>query len=278
MALSAAIPEIMEYRGIWGLMAAEVLTDNDEDGYTTGEPFAIAAVAEIGKAPDGSSESHYYNNIPGVVIDSEGADTISITSAALSLEVKAKLSGQYFDDATGSWIETPAKKKYFAIGYKTQDTSGNWVYVWRLKGKFSPLQETNSTRDNGTSANNQALVYTGIYTTATFEKTDGEPSKGVNSPEEKIDAATWFDAVVTPDTLSTGPSVTEYSLTITEAADTTVTVIRNGKKLASGAKIYEGDQLRISVEGGTLEVNSDEWFSGDIHVVSGNVTVVSTAS
>lgn len=278
MALSASIPEILEYRGIWGLMAAEVLTDNDDDGYTTGEPFAIAAVAEIAKAVDGSSESHFYNNIPGVVVDSEGADTITITAAALSLEVKAKLCGQQFDDATGSWIETPAQKKYFAIGYKTQDTDGNWVCVWRLKGKFSPLQETNATRDNGTTANNQPLTYTGIFTTATFEKTGGEPAKGVNSPEDKIDADTWFSAVVTPDTLSTGPSVTEYSLTITEAADTTVSVVRNGKKLASGAKIYEGDQLRISVEGGTLEVNSDEWFSGDIHVVSGNVTVVSTAS
>ena len=276
MALSASIPEIVEYRGIWGLMAAEVLTDNDDDGYTTGEPFAIAAVAEIAKAVDGSSESHFYNNIPGVVVDSEGADTISITAAALSLEVKAKLCGQYFDDATGSWIETPAKKKYFAIGYKTQDTDGNWVYVWRLKGKFSPLQETIATRDNGTTANNQPLTYTGIYTTHVFDK-DNSPAKGVNSPEAKIDADTWFDAVVTPDTLSTGPSVTEYSLTITEAADTTVSVVRNGKKLASGAKIYEGDQLRISVEGGTLEVNSDDWFSGDIHVVSGNVTVVSTA-
>ena len=277
MALSAAIPEILEYRGIWGLMAAEVLTDNDDDGYTTGEPFAIAAVAEIAKAVDGSSESHFYNNIPGAVVDSEGADTITITAAALSLEVKAKLSGQYYDDATGAWIETPAAKKYFAIGYKTQDTDGNWVYVWRLKGKFSPLQETNATRDNGTTANNQPLTYTGIYTTHVFDK-DNSPAKGVNAPEARIDADTWFDAVVTPDTLSTGPSVTEYSLTITEAADTTVSVVRNGKALASGAKIYEGDQLKISVTGGTIVVNSDEWFSGDIHVVAGNVTVVSTAS
>ena len=277
MALSASIPEILEYRGIWGLMAAEVLTDNDDDGYTTGELFAIAAVAEIAKTVDGSSESHFYNNIPGVVVDSEGADTLSITAAALSLEVKAKLCGQYFDDATGSWIETPAQKKYFAIGYKTQDTDGNWVYVWRLKGKFAPLQETNATRDNGTGANNQPLTYTGIYTTHVFEK-DNSPAKAINSPEDKIDAETWFDTVVTPDTLSTGPSVTEYSLTITEAADTSVSVVRNGKKLASGAKIYEGDQLRISVEGGTIVVNSDEWFSGDIHVVAGNVTVVSTAS
>jgi hypothetical protein len=72
--------------------------------------------------------------------------------------------------------------------------------------------------------------------------------------------------------------VTTYTLTITQAADTEVTVLRNGKKLASGATLYEGDQLQISCVGGTLEVNSDDWFSGDIHVVASNVTVVSTAS
>lgn len=277
MALPTAIPEIVEYRGIWGLVAAEVLTDNDEDGFTTGDVFAIAAVAEIAKTVDGSSESHFYNNIPGVVIDSEGADTINITAAAIPLEVRAKIEGKEFDDDTGALIDTPAEKKYFAIGYKTQDSNDNWVYVWRLKGKFSPLADTNATRDNGTGANNQPLVYTGIMTTHNFEK-NGKPSKGMYVPGERIDEDAFFAEVVTPDTLSVDPSVTTYTLSITQAADTTVTVLRNGKKLAAGATLYEGDQLKISVEGGTLTVNSDEWFSGDIHVVSGNVAVVSTAS
>ena len=277
MSLSANLPEILEYRGVWGLVAAEVLTDNDDDGYTTGDVFAIAAVAEIVKTVDGSSEAHYYNNIPAVVVDSEGPDTIAIIAAAIPLEVKAKIGGQYFDDDTGALIETPPVKKYFALGYKTQDSAGNWVYVWRLKGKFAPLSETNSTRDNGTGANNQPLTYTGIQTTHEFEKT-GSSAKAINAPEAKIDADSWFNTVVTPDTLSADPALTVYQLTITQATDTTVTVTRNGRQLASGAKLYEGDQLRISVEGGTVAVNSDEWFSGDIHVVGSDVTVVSTAS
>ncbi len=282
MALTTAIPDIVEYRGIWGLVAAEVLTDNDEDGYTTGDVFAIAAVAEIAKSVDGSSESHYYNNVPGVVIDSEGADTISITAAAIPLEARAKIEGKGFDNATGAMLDTPPKKKYFAIGYKTQDSNGKWQYVWRLKGKFAPLADTAATRDNGTGANNQPLTYTGIYTTHIFEKggEDGEPapSKGIVVPEDDIDTESFFNSVVTPDTLEPSSSVTSYTLTINQATDTVVTVTRSGNKLESGATIYAGDQLKISVEGGTIVVNSDEWFSGDIHVVAGNVTVVSTAS
>ena len=57
-----------------------------------------------------------------------------------------------------------------------------------------------------------------------------------------------------------------------------MSVKRNGVELANGATIYAGDELQITVTGGTCTVNSDAWFSGDIHVVSGNTAVVSTAS
>ena len=42
---SRALQEIVEYRGVEGLVAAEILTDNDDDGYTFGDVFAIAGVA-----------------------------------------------------------------------------------------------------------------------------------------------------------------------------------------------------------------------------------------
>lgn len=112
MALSANIPEIVEYRGVWGLVAAEVLTDDDTSGYTTGDVFAIAATSEISKSVDGSSEAHYYNNVPAVVIDSEGPDTITIQAAAIPLEVQAEISGQQFDSATSAWMDREVNGLY----------------------------------------------------------------------------------------------------------------------------------------------------------------------
>ena len=46
--MSKELEEIVEYRGVEDLVAAEVLTDNNKtgEGYTTGEVFAIAGVAE----------------------------------------------------------------------------------------------------------------------------------------------------------------------------------------------------------------------------------------
>ena len=64
MSLSATLQEIHEYRGVEGLVAAEVLTDDDTSGYTTGSVFAIAGVAEISRSTDSSNEPHYYDNIP----------------------------------------------------------------------------------------------------------------------------------------------------------------------------------------------------------------------
>ena len=58
---SPNLQEIVEYRGVEGLVAAEVLTDDGTNGYTTGDVFAIAGVAEISRTTDSSNEAHYYD-------------------------------------------------------------------------------------------------------------------------------------------------------------------------------------------------------------------------
>ena len=149
------------------------------------------------------------------------------------------------------------------------------MYVWRYKGTFNIPDQTNTTENDGTDANGQEIVYTGISTTHKFAKTGkGAKAMVVDVAKELADVSNFFDQVTTPDSLT---GATAYTLTITQAEGTTVTVMRNGVALATGATIYDGQQLQISVTGGTVEVNDDAWFSGDIHVVGGNVTVVSTA-
>ena len=273
---SSALQEIVEYRGVEGLVAAEVLTDDDNEGYTTGSVFAIAGVAEISKTTDSSNEAHYYDNIPAVVVSNTSSDTVTITASAIPLDVLATITGQNYDQTTGSLIEGPRDLKYFAIGYKTKKTNGDEMYVWRYKGTFNIPDQTNSTENNSTDANGQEIVYTGISTTHKFTKT-GKGSKAlvVDVAKNLADVSDFFEDVVTPDTLTAN---TAYTLTITQASNTTITVKKNGVTLANNASIYEGDQLLITVTGGTVTVNSDPFISGDIHVVSGNTTVVSTAS
>lgn len=273
---SANLQEIVEYRGVEGLVAAEVTNDDNNTGYVTGQVFAIAGVAEISKTTDSSNEAHYYDNIPAVVVSNTSSDTVTISVSAIPFDVLAMITGQNYDETTGALIEGPRDLKYFALGYKTKKTNGDEVYVWRYKGTFNIPDQTNSTENDSTDANGQELTYTGISTTHKFTKTGkGAKALVVDTSKGLADVSDFFENVTTPDTLTGN---TAYTLSITQATDTTVTVTRNGTALSSGANIYQGDVLTISVTGGTITVNSTPFISGNMHVVSGNVTVVSTAS
>ena len=202
MSLSSTLSEIVEYRGVEGLVAAEVLSDDNESGsgYAVGDVFAIAGVAEISKSVEQNSEAHYYDNMAAIVIDSVGADEITISASALPIEVQAKLTGQTYDSEKGALIEGEATRPYFALGYKTQKTDGSDVYVWRYKGKFTLGDETNTTKDDGTDANGQELTYTGINTTHKFAANNNKGAKAlvVDDGLGLAVVSSFFDTVTTP--------------------------------------------------------------------------------
>lgn len=194
--------EIFEYRGVEGLVYAEVTKDDDES-YTTGDVKELAGVAELGRTTETSSEPHYYDNVPAVVVSSTGSDEVTCTVSAIPLSVLADITGQHYDTTLGVLIEGERETKYFALGYKTKKTNGKEVYVWRYKGQFSIPDSTHATEDDGTDANGQEITYTGISTTHKFTKT-GKRAKAMNVDLEadKADVSTFFDTVTTPDTLT----------------------------------------------------------------------------
>lgn len=197
------MPKIEEYRGIRGLVCAEVTTDTSET-FACGTAFAVCGVAELSRTTETSSEAHYYDNVPAVVIDSTGSDEVTITGSAIPFDVLAKITGQYYDSDTGMYVEGERDSKYFAIGYITEMTDGTEVYVWRLKGKFNVPDSTHSTKNDGTDANGQELVFTGINTTHKFTAT-GKTAKAVNvdtSVNDDVVESTFFGTVQTPDTVS----------------------------------------------------------------------------
>ena len=279
--MNSQLQEIVEYRGVEGLVAAEVLTDNNDpnEGYTTGEVFAIAGVAEASRTTETSDEAHYYDNMPAVVITSTGKDEVTFNVSAIPLDVLAKITGQVYDDTTGGLIEGTREAKYFAVGYRTKKTNGDEVVVWRYKGTFAIPDTDNVTEDDGTDANGQELVYTGISTTHKFAKNKNKGAKAFNVDASKglADLSTFFDKVTTPDELQPITPV-GFKLHITQAEDTVVTVTRDGTELANGADLAAGDELVISVTGGTITVNGITFASGSTQVVAGDITVVSTAT
>lgn len=199
--------KIVEFRGVKGLVYAEVTADTAEN-FTTGTVKQLAGVAEIQRTTESSNESHYYDNIPAVVVSSTGAEELTVTASAIDLETLADITGQVYDQATGMFVEQERTPKYFAIGYETEDTDGNSRYVWRLKGMFSVADETHSTINDGTDANGQELTYTGVSTIHEFTKT-GASAKAVviDTSVNNVPASTFFGSVQTPDTIAPAPAV-----------------------------------------------------------------------
>ena len=194
---------ITEYRGVERLVYAEV-TEDSEDAYTTGTVKSLAGVATISKTTASSTEAHYYDNAPKIVISAEGADTVTLTVSAIPLDVLADITGQTWDSTHGAIIEGPRTQKHFAIGYETKRTDGSKVFVWRLKGMFDIPDTTSNTEDDGTDADGQELTYTGVETTHLFTAT-GKGARSVVADDGLglADTSTWFNAVVTPDTIQT---------------------------------------------------------------------------
>lgn len=193
--------KIVDWRGIRGLVAAELLTD-DADGCTYGDPFAVCGTSTLSKTTETSSAKKYYDNVPAIVIQATGGDEVSIEGSAIPFDVLAKLMGEYYDETTGMYVEGEPTTKYFAIGYITKKTDGSEVFVWRLKGTFSYPETEHATEDDGTESTGNTVVFTGVNTQHKFAKT-GKTAKAVNVPAEKYTAgeADFFETVQTPDTI-----------------------------------------------------------------------------
>ena len=191
----------IEHRGVRDVIAAEVITDTIEK-FECGEPFSLIWVSELTRETSNSSETHYYDNVPAIVLDSTGADTVNVEGSAMELPVVAKITGQFYDEAIGMFIEGERESKYYALGYVTKDTSGEEVFVWRLKGKFGIPSETHATENDGTDANGQQLTYTGINTVHKFAKR-GKSERAVNLYKSKcpLSEEEFFSTVQTPDTV-----------------------------------------------------------------------------
>lgn len=195
-----------EYRGIENLVVAKLTETTDETGNVTASyatPQRLAGVQAISGEVSESSETHYYDNMPAVVVDSEGADTYTLTVSVPDNKIRALIEGLKYDEATGALIGTQKEKSYFAIGFIAEKTSGIKEYNWIYKGKFTGGNKTHNTKNDGTDTSNFEYTFTSIATNVSFEKAGNKPCKYLSVEESsKVDLSKFFDKVTTPDELT----------------------------------------------------------------------------
>ena len=249
------MPNIVEYRGAEGLVYAKV-TQDDSNGFATGTVKPLAGLAQVNKSTNSSDETHYYDNIAAVVISSDGADTITLNVSAIPLEVQAEIYGQYYDENTGMLVEQEREPNYFALGYITQDTNGNDIYVWRMKGRFGIADVSSSTKNDGTDASGQELTFTGIKTIHKFSKT-GKPASGivVDTGKDLADTTGFFDSVQTPDTVQTKtatPSISLSASALSIEEGNSATIIATTVPADAAVTWISSAEAVATVDGGTV--------------------------
>lgn len=227
----------VEFRGCDNLVFAEVLTD-DANSITFGAVRSLAPVAEIAKTVETNSETHFYDNVGQIIIKSEGSDEITLTVPVLPLDILAAVTGKGYDAATGAFIDSESIEKYYAIGYRLRLTDGSYRYVWRNKGMFGIPNSTSTTENDGTDTNNQQLVYTGVKSIYAFA--NGGRAKGVVVDERdgKYDCTDWFNAVVTPDVLTSGD--TSYVTGVSVSPATTSLQVGATRGLTASVSVTSG--------------------------------------
>lgn len=194
-----------EYRGIKNLVIAKLTETTDTEGKVTASydtPIRLAGVQAVSGEVSESSETHYYDNMPAIVIDSEGADTYTLTVSVPDNKIRALIEGLKYDETTGALIGTPKKKEYFALGFIAEKTSGVEEYNWIYKGKITGGNKTHNTKNDGTDTSNMEYTYTSISTSVTYEKAGNQPCKYLSVENNgKADLSKFFDKVTTPDDL-----------------------------------------------------------------------------
>lgn len=168
-----AVDNVFEFRGVEDLFYAEVVEDS-ENQFSTGTPKRLSYTATISKEVESSSETHYYDNKGMIVINAKGAETFTLTVAPPKLETLAEITGQAFDATAGMLMEGDVTPKYFAIGYKTKGTDGNWRYCWKYKGQFAIPSEEVNTESDSIDTTNTELTFTAINTIHKFTQNIGE--------------------------------------------------------------------------------------------------------
>lgn len=197
-----------EYRGVRSVVIAEV-TQNSTTGYTASKWERMSGCQSLAVTKNESSESKFYDNAARIVIDAEGADELAVVLSILANYMRAKVDGVEYDETADMIINTPRKKKYFAIGYIAEKTDGTEEINIYYNGKFTGGGETHETKTDGTESSNVEYTYTGVHTTAEiYTKADGTKTtvKSAKFPVKgKITEAAIFGEFDEKDTSTLAP-------------------------------------------------------------------------
>lgn len=201
-----------EYRGVRGLVLAPLTeTVSEETGEIVevyGDVQPLSGVQQVSAEVNESAETHYYDDMAAIVVDSEGEDTYTLVVSIPSKKTRALIEGLTYDETTGALIGSKKQKSYFALGFIADKLNGSEEYNWIYKGKFTGGSKTHDTKTDGTESTNMEYTFTSIHCSTKYTKAKGGNCKYLSVDNDgKADLSTFFEKVTTPDDLKSAETV-----------------------------------------------------------------------
>ena len=175
-----------DYRGLRGLVAAEIIKD---DGTTFEADYWHELEGAVSCSVEGeeSTSSFYRDNMSVKSVSTEGPDTASVNMDVLANKVRAWLEGRTYSETNDVYVKTPKKVKKFVFGFIGGKDDGteeaNILYCTSVTGGNTE----HNTGDDGTEVTTMEYTFTGVYTKTKFE-IDGDKLavKSINVPLSEV--------------------------------------------------------------------------------------------
>ena len=172
-----------DYRGLRGLVASEITTDN-------GTSFVAEEWQELEGAVSCSVESEestapiFRDDLAVRNISTEGVDTATVNMDVLANKVRAWLEGRTYSEKNDVYIKTPKKVRKFVFAFIGGLSDGSEEAVIMYNTSVTGGNQERNTKDDGTDVTTVEYVFSGAYTQTKFDLgEDGlQPVKSITVP------------------------------------------------------------------------------------------------
>ena len=149
MAVTAS-PTVSSTVGLKNVVLAPVTVDN-ETTTTYGTLQAVAGAIEATITPENTDpEIQYADDVEFDVLYPDPELSFKTKMADIPLAIQEMVLGNNIDE-NGVLIRAASDKPpYFAVGFKSEKSNGNYRYVWLYKVRATPVTETYATKEGAT--------------------------------------------------------------------------------------------------------------------------------
>ena len=193
----AASPAVSSTVGLKNMVIAPLTVDTEET-LTYGDLQLVAGAIEASITPQNADpDVQYFDDQEGDVLYPDPELSFKTKLADLPLIIQEMIFANKIDDNGVLIRSSTDKPPYFAVGFKSEKSSGAFRYVWLYKVRAKPVTETYQTKEGDTVTRQTGSVeFTAIKRTH-----DGRYQAVADEGENSFTAekaATFLDTVYEP--------------------------------------------------------------------------------